>query len=925
MNKKIYQYKSFWLLLLIVTYLLFGFFYVPKIIDQQLTKQLSAQLDMQAEMTSVKFNPLTFNTEIEGLKITDNNQQTWYQSQLTSLNFEPFNLLWGEWKFSELSLTQPQITVLTNTEGQLIIPALPEFPAASNNAEPINLSIEQIRLSEGRMNLQAGNVKKDFSLNIKSIELKHDKFSLADEDTQFEIKVTTENDESIALNGHYNHIQQTINSDIQLIDWQATTLNQILPDELGINNQAGKIQATGHIEWLFSNSPQLNFSHMELQNIKSDWQSVVTTTNLQANIQQLAVDVEAQTVSIERIESSQGNWLISWPITSVLDAENSDATGAIESATTAEPAIPAVPTIPAVPGWQVNVETVSIQNWPIELIDREVNASLLFTVGSFEVLKANNLNQPFSLKSQLNFAADGTVNINTEQVLSPLVVRADVSLNKMSLQQITPWITDQSGLVFTQGQLSTAQSLKLNGEQFDLAGNLSVKDASIENINAQAIASWGELQIGATTVSSLDKSIVIDQITLDQANGNIIIDANQNINIQNLKSSEAPDGSDEPNQSNEWTIKIGAINIKDTSTALIDQSVEPAVKTSISELNGQIKGLSSEQLSKADVAIEGKFNQFSPLSIKGQINPLSSKAYTDIKVVVEDLDLLAFSPYAAAYVTFPINGGKLNLELDYSLNQDELRGENNLLFKQFKLGDKTPSPDAIDLPLKLAVTLLSDMNGEMKINLPVSGNLTDPEFSYGGLVGKAIFKLITSIVASPFKILGALIPNPDPNLSDIQFASGSAELLPSEQNKLKQIAEIMAKKAELNLQLNPQIDPAFDLAGLKLGMLFEQAPFSAFNPADTNVTEWLSVQLTPEELATYRLEDGSLEYAKIWQALIDRQVITTEAIQALTQERNLKIKNYLIEQAQIAAEKIYIEQAQSTDNNSSMIKIGVSR
>ena len=180
-------------------------------------------------------------------------------------------------------------------------------------------------------------------------------------------------------------------------------------------------------------------------------------------------------------------------------------------------------------------------------------------------------------------------------------------------------------------------------------------------------------------------------------------------------------------------------------------------------------------------------------------------------------------------------------------------------------------------------------------------------------------------MASPFKILGALIPNPDPNLSDIQFNSGSAELLPSEQNKLNQIAEIMAKKTELNLQLNPQIDPAFDQAGLKLNQLLEQAPFDTFDPADNHVTEWLSVQLTPEELATYRLDDGSLESAKIWQALINRQVVTAEAIQALGAQRNLNIKKYLLEQAAITAEKIFIEQAQSTDNQSARVKIGVSR
>ncbi len=276
-------------------------------------------------------------------------------------------------------------------------------------------------------------------------------------------------------------------------------------------------------------------------------------------------------------------------------------------------------------------------------------------------------------------------------------------------------------------------------------------------------------------------------------------------------------------------------------------------------------------------------------------------------------------------MAFPINGGKLNLELDYKLNQHVLRGENNLLFKQFKLGDRNQSPDAVNLPLKLAVSLLSDMNGEMKINLPVSGNLTDPEFSYGGLVGKAIFKLITSIVASPFKILGALIPNPDPNLSDIHFSSGSTELLPSEQNKLNQIAEILAKKSALNLQLNPQIDNAYDLTGIQQAMLLSQTPFSQFDPADTLVTDWLTAQLSAEEVLTYQKEDGSVDTQKVWQDMIQKQVVTPGDFSVLTEQRTLGIKTYLLESAGISAEKIFIEKAQSDENNQSMIKIGVSR
>ncbi len=501
-------------------------------------------------------------------------------------------------------------------------------------------------------------------------------------------------------------------------------------------------------------------------------------------------------------------------------------------------------------------------------------------------------------------------------------ISSQMSIKALALSPLSPWIEAQSGLVVTAGQLNTTQHFQFIEDQFEINGTLDMAAANIQNTQQQDIMSLGQLTIGATEVSSQSKTITIDQITLDQANGNIIIDSDKNINIQNLKQDDIENttNQDEPS---EWVIKVGAVNFKDSSTALIDQSVEPAVTTRVSGLNGHIKGLSSETLSKADVDLSGKFNQFSPLKIQGQINPLSSDAFTDLTINIQDLDLLAFSPYSTHYLAFPVIGGKLNVELAYNLNKNELHGKNKLLFKQFKLGDRADAPDAVNLPLKLAVSLLTDLNGEMKIDLPVSGNLNDPEFSYGGLIGKAFFKLITTIVASPFKILGALIPNPDPDLSDINFISGQSELLPSEQNKLNQIAEIMAKKADLNLQLNPHIDANYDQAGLKLNALLQKAPFEQFDPTNPNVTAWLAVQLTPEELDSYRTEQG-IDHQKIWQALLNRQQITDQQIKTLTEQRNLAIKNYLIETAGIPAARIFIEQAQSQDNNQSMIKIGVS-
>ncbi len=907
MNKKFYRYKRFWLLLLTAAYLLIGIFYLPKVIQQQIKLQLSEQFNMQAGMSEVRFNPLTFSTTINDLSLTDENQQNWYNSESTLINFDPINLIWGEWKFSDLQLTKPNITVLTNQAGQVVIPAIPSLEPSEDTGTAIDLVIDDIRLEQGTLQFKADNIKENFSLNFKRVEIQHEKLSLKDEDTQFDITLTTESDEVLTLNGHYNHHQQKVYSQLQFNGWQASTLNKFIPDDLMLISEAGVIHAKGDMDWLLKTKPKFKLSTVEIIDLNCSWQNEVHTENFHASFSTAIIDTETQSISIDAIQSNQADWQLNWPLTIPENSTDSDQASPTSS-----------------PAWQVSIKEVQIENWPLLFIDNAINAELPVSVDALSLTNTNNQAQPFALTSQITLPQGGQVTVNSEQSIEPLILTSNWVVTDLTMPQLTPWINDQSGLVFTQGTLNTQQTVEIKDHNFNITGELSLTAANIENKDSQNIAEVAQLVIGNTAISSQDKTIIVDQINLDQAKGNIIIDADKNINIQNLTTDETATETSQDTGPSDWIIKVGAINIKDTSTALIDQSIEPSVTTSISELNGAIKGLSSENLSKADVKITGKFNQFSPLSIEGQINPLSSEAYTDIKVLVEDLDLLAYSPYAATYLAFPINGGKLNLELEYSLNKNELRGKNNMLFKQFKLGNRTQSPDAVNLPLKLAVSLLRDMNGEMKIDLPVSGNINDPEFSYGGLVGKAFFKLITSIVASPFKILGALIPNPDPNLSEIQFTAGQAELLASEQNKLNQIAEILQKKPKLNLQLNPHIGAGFDRLALQSEQLLKQAPFSQLDFTDTATTQWISAQVTAEQLNQHASDSGT-DFNLLWQTLAAEQTISQEVIDALVNQRNLNIKNYLIETAGIAAEKIFVEQTQTTDENQALIKIGVSR
>jgi len=137
--------------------------------------------------------------------------------------------------------------------------------------------------------------------------------------------------------------------------------------------------------------------------------------------------------------------------------------------------------------------------------------------------------------------------------------------------------------------------------------------------------------------------------------------------------------------------------------------------------------------------------------------------------------------------------------LKYFVENDKLKGDNQIVVERIELGQQVDSPEAVSLPLNLAIAILEDADGVIDIALPVSGDLADPKFSYGQLVWKAFTNLVKKIAAAPFRALGALLGGDSEKLDVIAFEKGSAELLPPEMEKLANLAQVLEKRPNLKL------------------------------------------------------------------------------------------------------------------------------
>jgi len=150
------------------------------------------------------------------------------------------------------------------------------------------------------------------------------------------------------------------------------------------------------------------------------------------------------------------------------------------------------------------------------------------------------------------------------------------------------------------------------------------------------------------------------------------------------------------------------------------------------------------------------------------------------------------------------------MDLKYIIDESKLLGENKINIDTLVLGEVVDSPDAANLPLGLAIALLKDSNGQIDIDMPVKGNIDDPDFSYGGVVWGAIGNMITGIVTAPFRMLGAMLGVSEDELKSIDFDKGSPKLITTEYEKLDNLNKILSKRPGIKLSISGGYDTVYD-------------------------------------------------------------------------------------------------------------------
>ena len=513
---------------------------------------------------------------------------------------------------------------------------------------------------------------------------------------------------------------------------------------------------------------------------------------------------------------------------------------------------------------------------------------------------------------------------------TPLKQIGKFELNKISLKELTPYVDESAFVAINDGYFSlkskTAYAKSTKNPDLKVDGFMKLEEFLVNDSRDNTpLASINNLDLKSFSLEMFPNRLYVDSLDIDSFYVNAVIDENKTMNFATLAKKSDSNQSDKKVDTNTtdkktaFPMKIMKVNVANGSAKFADLSLPIKFRTNIHDLNGAIYSISNEGGEISYVDIIGEVDKYGSTKLKGSINSSNPKAYTDLGFNFRNLELSSYSGYSATFAGYKIDSGKLYLDLNYNIFDSELLGKNNIMIKKIELGEAV-SEDT--LPLGFVIALLEDSEGIIDIDMPVEGNVDEPDFKYGALVMKTMGNLVVKAVSSPFRFLGSMMGVDGESLESLDFEAGVATILPPEKEKLDSIAKMMIKRPKISLSLSGTYDETEDTIALQKQKL---AALVVQKSADKNIKEdknSVTIEILEEIYSKYRdddkldsikdsleekYEDEKLERAymiALTKECVGVLPIEKIALESLAHKRVEMIKEYLIQDKNIPATMI---------------------
>lgn len=441
---------------------------------------------------------------------------------------------------------------------------------------------------------------------------------------------------------------------------------------------------------------------------------------------------------------------------------------------------------------------------------------------------------------------NGTLSTKVQYNMGTNDFEAALHIKRFALENVYPYLVDFmniqhingtfDGDIFAQGNLD-------NIMQSRIYGNLMLQNCQVSDGKEQEVLSLHKLDVAVNHILLEDNDFEIGHIYIDGLNSHFDNnkDGSSNFsqlfanNQENDKTGSDEEGEEKAAATNNQTEKpadkpkdgqddkstdkptdstaaqkeirllIKDFKVENSDFTYNDYQMEENFSFPLKNIRVKAENLQLQGENQLQLLAGLPDGGFAHVQWKGNIS--NYKSYQDLVINVKNLNMKRFSPYTVHYLAYPLDDGVFSFASKNRVEHSQLEGDNKIDIFNLSVGDKRKEVETdINIPLKAAVYILNDKDQKINLDIPVSGDLDNPEFSYMKIVWKTLSNLLVKVTVSPLKYTAGLLGMNEDELNEMKIDPLQFDFTSEQYDFLSKLAQLAKSDSNIVIEMTQQID-----------------------------------------------------------------------------------------------------------------------
>ena len=474
-------------------------------------------------------------------------------------------------------------------------------------------------------------------------------------------------------------------------------------------------------------------------------------------------------------------------------------------------------------GWGILLRDIALNDGKVRYADNVLDIDWTMHHIKLDIPEIDLSGNGTNLQLYFDFARGGSLDLKAVFEQATMNYDLECQLSDYPLGVLMPFMKGVVNLGDVNGSLAVGMHAKGNIENLlasDLDGAIQIDSLSIKDVDGNQLAAINQFKTDIEHINiSHDYVIRLRNFAIDGVSARYEVYADGSNNVSSLFASNSTEEPAQEPQENVVVVEVTDSTAQDSPK--LDISVENIVmsNSNFTYVDNTLPEPFSLRLSKMrfktpmfstqgvnDIELFAVLQETGALRAKWNGN-IATQDH-DLTLTLNNLNLKDISPYSLDFFGYPITDGKLSFRGQNIIDNSNLKGTNKLSLYNPTVGNKRTDVDAEFgiVPLKLAMVVLTDREGKADIDLPISGNIKSPQFSYGKIIVQALVNVLVKIATAPIDLLAQAFGLNSDEIKEIEFNAWQNQFTPEQYDKIEKLSKIIAEEPDLRLRLQHEVN-----------------------------------------------------------------------------------------------------------------------